>query len=64
MTRILYLMVGIIVIASTAFAEWRGMGTTSVTEVKDVPRTVRNNPGSVSAALHLFRLLLSAGKMT
>ena len=46
MTRMLYLMVGMIVIAGTAFAEWRGMGTTSVTEVKDVPRTVRNNPGS------------------
>ena len=41
MTRMLYLMVGMIVIAGTAFAEWRGMGTTSVTEVKDVPRTVR-----------------------
>jgi len=46
MTRMLYLMVGMIVIAGTAVAEWRGMGTTSVSEVKDVPRTVRNNPGS------------------
>lgn len=46
MIRTLYLLVGIIVIAGTAFAEWRGIGATSVTEVKDVPRTVRNNPGS------------------
>jgi hypothetical protein len=46
MTRMLYLMVGMIVIAGTAVAEWRGMVTTSVTEVRDVPRTVRNNPGS------------------
>ena len=46
MTRMLYLMVGMIVIAGTGVAEWRGMGTTSVSEVKDVPRTVRNNPGS------------------
>jgi hypothetical protein len=50
----LYLMVGIIVIASTAFAEWRGMGTTSVTEVKDVPPCPQQS-GFVSAALHLFR---------
>jgi len=46
MTRILYLIVGVIVLSGTAYAEWRGMGTRSVTEVKDVPRTVRNNPGS------------------
>ena len=60
----LYLMVGIIVIAGTAFAEWRGMGTTSVTEVKDVPRTVRNNPGSYRPHYTYFGSVLSAGKMT
>jgi hypothetical protein len=45
-SRALYLIVGMIVLAATAAAEWRGWGPTQVTEVKDVPRTVRNNPGS------------------
>jgi hypothetical protein len=46
MNRLLYLILGLIVLAGTAAAEWRGWGPTQVTEVKDVPRTVRNNPGS------------------
>ena len=46
MTRLLYLILGAIVIATTAAVEWRGLGPTSVSEVKDVPRTVRSNPGS------------------
>ena len=46
MGKTLYLILGFIVLATTAAAEWRGWGTASVTEVKDVPRTVRNNPGS------------------
>jgi hypothetical protein len=45
-SRALYLIVGMIILAATAAAEWRGWGPTQVTEVKDVPRTVRNNPGS------------------
>jgi hypothetical protein len=46
MNRYLYLIFGLLVLAVTAGAEWRGWGPTAVTEVKDVPRTVRNNPGS------------------
>ena len=46
MSRILYVILGVVVLAGTAVAEWRGLGATSVSEVKDVPRTVRNNPGS------------------
>jgi len=46
MNKTFYLILGVIVLATTAAAEWRGWGMTSVTEVKDVPRTVRNNPGS------------------
>ena len=46
MNKTFYLILGLIVLATTAAAEWRGWGTASVTEVKDVPRTVRNNPGS------------------
>jgi len=46
MNKIAYLIFGLLVLAATAGAEWRGWGPTAVTEVKDVPRTVRNNPGS------------------
>ena len=62
MTRMLYLMVGMIVIAGTAVAEWRGMGTTSVSEVKDVPRTVRNNPGSYRPHYTYFGASYRRGK--
>ncbi|HEY2163983.1 MAG TPA: hypothetical protein VGH04_08340 [Gemmatimonadaceae bacterium] len=44
--KTIYLIMGFVVLAGTAAAEWRGWGPTNVTEVKDVPRTVRNNPGS------------------
>lgn len=46
MNKTLYLILGLVILGATAAAEWRGLGTASVTEVKDVPRTVRNNPGS------------------
>ena len=46
MGRLIYLILGAIVIVTTAAVEWRGWGPTSVSEVKDVPRTVRSNPGS------------------
>ena len=44
--KALYLILGLVVLGATAAVEWRGWGTANVTEVKDVPRTVRNNPGS------------------
>jgi hypothetical protein len=44
--KTLYLIFGLLILGATAAAEWRGWGTANVTEVKDVPRTVRNNPGS------------------
>lgn len=46
LSRALYLILGLVVLSATAAAEWRGWGTANVTEVKDVPRSVRNNPGS------------------
>jgi hypothetical protein len=46
MNKITYLIFGLLVLAVAAGAEWRGWGPSAVTEVKDVPRTVRNNPGS------------------
>ena len=46
MNRAVYLIFGLLVLAAAAGAELRGWGPSPVTEVKDVPRTVRNNPGS------------------
>ena len=42
----IYLFFGLLLIAGAAAAEWRGWSFTRTTEVKDVPRTVRDNPGS------------------
>ncbi len=42
----LYFIYGLIVLAGVAAAEYRGMSLTSVTELKNVPKSVRDNPGS------------------
>lgn len=42
----IYFVLGILLLGSIAAVEWTGWTPTRVTEVKDVPRTVRDNPGS------------------
>ena len=42
----IYILAGILVLALVAAAEARGWGMSSRSEVRDVPRTVRENPGS------------------
>jgi hypothetical protein len=42
----LYLLYGLLLVGGAAFAEWRGMGLARPNEVRNVPRTVRDNPGS------------------
>lgn len=46
MIRNLYILYGIIVLGTLALAEYRGWSLNSVNEVKNVPRSVRDNPGS------------------
>jgi hypothetical protein len=46
MIRILYVLYGILVLGTLATAEYRGWSLNSVDEVKNVPRSVRDNPGS------------------
>ena len=46
MIRNLYLAYGVIVLGLFATAEYRGWSLASVNEVKNVPRSVRDNPGS------------------
>ena len=42
----LYLAYGLIVLALAGVAEYRGWSLISLNEVKDVPRSVRDNPGA------------------
>ena len=49
MIRTLYLLYGLIVLGTLGAAEYRGWSLDSVNEVKNVPRSVRDNPGSYRA---------------
>ena len=46
MIRNLYLLYGVIVLGMLAMAEYRGWSLDTVDEVKNVARSVRDNPGS------------------
>ena len=42
----IYLLFGALLVAGVAAADWRGWSMLRTSEVKNVPLTVRNNPGS------------------
>jgi hypothetical protein len=46
MLRKLYLGYGFLVLGSAAFAQYRGMSLDNVNQLKNVPKSVRDNPGS------------------
>jgi hypothetical protein len=46
MIRNLYLAYGVIVMLGLGAAQYRGWSLATVNEVKNVPRSVRDNPGS------------------
>ena len=46
MFRKFYLAYGLLVLGTTAFAQYRGWSLTSTNELKNVPKSVRDNPGS------------------
>jgi hypothetical protein len=41
-----YMAYGILLLGLTGWAQYRGWGYTNVNEVKQVPKSVRDNPGS------------------
>ena len=41
-----YLSYGLALLSLVGWAQYRGWGSMSVNEVKNVPKTVRDNPGS------------------
>ena len=49
-----YLLFGLLVVAVATAADWRGWSLSSPTEVKNVPRTVRDNPGSYRPHYHYY----------
>jgi hypothetical protein len=46
MIKNFYLAYGVMVLAALTMVEYRGWSLDSVNEVKNVPRSVRDNPGS------------------
>ena len=42
----IYLIYSLVLLGFTGFAEYRGWSFTRVSEVKNVPKTVRDNPGA------------------
>lgn len=46
MRSVSYLIYGVLTLGVAGWAEYRGYTLTRYNEVKDVPRTVRDNPGA------------------
>ena len=42
----IYLIYAMLVFGTLSVAEWRGWSLNRINELKDVPRTVRDNPGA------------------
>jgi hypothetical protein len=46
MFRKIYLIYGMLVLGMVGFAQYRGWSMDSMNQVKNVPKSVRDNPGS------------------
>jgi hypothetical protein len=46
MLRTIYLIYGMFVLGTAGFAEYRGWSLDSMNQLKNVPKSVRDNPGS------------------
>ena len=46
MFRKLYLLLGFLTLGTVAFGQYRGWSLNSIDQVKNVPKSVRDNPGS------------------
>ena len=46
MIRMTYLLYGMIVLGTLGVSQYRGWSLNSISEVKNVPKSVRDNPGS------------------
>lgn len=46
MFRKLYLLFGLLTLSTVAFGQYRGWSLDTIDQVKNVPKSVRDNPGS------------------
>jgi hypothetical protein len=46
MFRKLYLAYGVLVLGATGFAQYNGWSLDKISKVKNIPKSVRDNPGS------------------
>ncbi len=46
MFRKLYLAYGVLILGSVGYAQYKGMSLDSMNQMKNVPKSVRDNPGS------------------
>ena len=46
MLRKLYLLYGVLVLGTVGFAQYRGWSMDTMHQLKNVPKSVRDNPGS------------------
>jgi hypothetical protein len=44
--RLLYLLFGLSLLAGASYADYRGLSLVRTTEVKNVPKSIRDNPGA------------------
>ena len=61
MFRKFYLPYGFLVLATTAYGQYRGWSFDKINEVKNVPKSVRDNPGSYRS-IYLFYHHYTGGK--
>jgi hypothetical protein len=61
MFRKLYLLYGLLVLSGTAYAQYSGRSLDRINELKNVPKSVRDNPGSYRS-IYVFYHHYSGGK--
>jgi hypothetical protein len=61
MFRKLYLLYGMLVLGTTAFAQYRGWSLDNMNELQNVPKSVRDNPGSYRS-IYVFYHHYTGGK--
>lgn len=44
--RLLYLLFGLFVLAGASYADYRGVSFMRTTELRNVPKSIRDNPGA------------------
>ena len=44
--RLIYLLFGLSVLAGASYADYRGLSMLRPTEIKNVPKSIRDNPGA------------------